>query len=182
MNRQVEEIPRRIQELREILELSARDVADKLSISIEEYHALEGGRVDIPISTLYELAAVFGVDFTVLLTGDAPKMNTYTVVRAGTGVKVERYEGYSYDDLAFNFIGREMEPMVVTLRADDGHKALVAHPGQEFNYCLEGQVQVTIGSRELVLAPGDSVYFNSALPHGQTALSERAKFLTVIKD
>ena len=182
MKKQLEDIPRRVKELREILDISAYDMAAKLGMSLQDYASLESGGVDIPVSTLYELASILGVDFTVLLTGETPKMNTYSVVRAGEGVRVERYQGYSYDSVAFNFIGREMEPMIVSLAADDAHKSLVVHSGQEFNYCLEGRMKITLGNRDFVLSPGDSIYFNPTIPHGQSAVTETAKFLTVIKE
>ena len=49
------------------------------------------------------------------MTGDVPRMDDYTVVRGGNGVKVERYPGYSFSALAFNYKHRQMDPMIVTL-------------------------------------------------------------------
>ena len=56
-----------------------------------------------------------------------------------------------------------------------------AHHGQEFNYMLEGQMKLCIGENELILNPGDSVYFDSAIPHGMQAMNGRvARFLAVV--
>ncbi len=181
MNRQIAQIAERIRELREILEIPARDAAEKVGISEETYGDYESGRADIPIGVLYGLAALFGVDPTELLTGDGPRMDEYTLVRNGHGIQVERYAGYSFSALAFNFKHRDMDPMIVTLSHTD-HAELVTHRGQEFNYVLEGAIRVVVGKNEFTLEQGDSLYFNPGIPHGQRAVTPTAKFLTVIDE
>ncbi len=181
MNEQIAQISARIRELREILGIAPEAIADKLGIDADLYRQYESARQDIPIGVLYGLAAEFGVDPTVLLTGDAPRMDEYTLVRKGRGIRVERYAGYSFSALAFNFKNRDMDPMIVTL-SQSGTAELVTHPGQEFNYVLEGTVRIVIGPREFTLEAGDSIYFNPGIPHGQRALTPEAKFLTVINE
>ena len=180
MNEKLLQISARIRELREILELTPESVAEHLRISAGEYQGYENGEHDIPISVMYEIAALFGVDMTVLLTGDAPRMNTHTVVRRGDGVKVERFAGYNYSAMAYNFIGRIMEPLLVELSPSDAEPALVMHLGQEFNYVLSGKVKIRIGKLDYILQQGDSIYFDPLLPHGQQAVDGEASFLTVI--
>lgn len=182
MNPQIKQIADRIKELREILEVPAEEIAGKLGISLAQYNEYENGRTDIPIGVLYGIAADLGCDPTVLLTGDAPRMDEYTLVRRGKGVKVERYEGYDFSSLAFNFKHREMEPMIVHVSPQKNGNELVTHGGQEFNYVLSGSVKVIIGKREFILSEGDSIYFNPQAPHGQRAVGGDATFLTVINE
>lgn len=182
MNMDLTSIPRRVKELREILEIEPSEMAERLGVTLINYLAYESGEQDIPISTLYEIASILGVDFTTLLTGRTPKMETYTVVRSGQGAKVERYPGYDYTSLCYNFKGRKMEPMVVNLSPEEEHPSLVSHGGQEFNFCLSGKVCVTIGKKDIVLEQGDCVYFDPMIPHGQAAVDAPASFLTVIMD
>ena len=139
----------RIRELRDILDLDAEDVARNIGVSKDEYLAYETGAKEIPISLLYKVAEMFRVDPTVLMTGDVPRMDDYTVVRGGNGVKVERYPGYSFSALAFNYV-------------------------------IEGTIKVVVGDREFTLNAGDSIYFNPEKPHGQRAVTDNAKFLTII--
>lgn len=101
-----EQIALRIREFREILGLSPETVAHQLGISNEQYLLYENNTESMPISTLYKLAEIFETDFTVLLTGDSPRMADYTLVRAGQGVQVDRYPGYKFQSLAFNYISR----------------------------------------------------------------------------
>ena len=115
MNEQMKQIGQRIQDLREISELSAQEVADSIGISLEKYLAYENGEKDLPISILYELANKFDVDFTAILSGDAPKLNVYQHVKAGHGLGVKRHETYQYHNLAFNFANKSIEPFYVTV-------------------------------------------------------------------
>ena len=181
MNEYIKQISERIRELRDILEIPVEDVAREIGVTPEEFMAYESGAKEIPISMLYRTAAVFKVDPTVLMTGDVPRMDDYTVVRGGNGGKVERYPGYSFSALAFNYKHRIMDPMIVTLSRSETAE-LVTHGGQEFNYVIEGTIKVVVGKREFTLNAGDSIYFNPEKPHGQRAVTETAKFLTIINE
>ena len=182
MNDQIKQIAQRIRELREILDVDAADLAKQVNVSVAEYNQYENAESDIPIGVIYAVAAALNVDPTVLLTGDAPRMSDYTIVRQGRGVSVERYKGYKFSSLAFNYIGRQFDPMVVDLEPMENPPELVVHGGQEFNYVLKGTVQLVIGSREFLLEAGDSAFFNQMTPHGQRAVGGPVKFLTIINE
>ena len=174
-------IPSRIRELREDEEKSAADLARDIGIDVEDYEGYESGKRDIPISVLYKIAAALGVDPTVLLTGEDPRMDSAAVCRAGQGVQIERYPGYEFSSLAYNFKDRSLEPLLVYLDPSRPEAAEVSHGGQEFNYITEGKVKVTVGKRAYVLTPGDSIYFDAELPHGQAAVDGPARFITIIQ-
>ena len=175
-------VPARIGELRGIMEKSAAEMAEAIGIPVQTYEKYESGELDIPISVLYRIAVLLGVDATVLLTGEDPRMDSASVCRAGKGVRIERYPGYEFSSLAYNFRGRTIEPLLVSLDPSKKPAAPVTHSGQEFNYVTEGKIKITIGGREYFLGTGDSVYFNAALPHAQSADSGPAKFLTIIQE
>ena len=65
---------------------------------------------------------------------------------------------------------------------ENARPQLVTHGGQEFNFVLKGTVKLTIGNNSFDLNEGDSVYFNPAIPHGQTAVGGDAEFLTIINE
>ncbi len=176
------QISSRIRELREILDISTRKMAAAIGIGHDTYLQYEQAELDIPISVLYAIAAQLNVDLTVLLTGEAPRMNTHCIVRKGHGVDVERYPGYRFSSIAYNFIGREMEPLLVTIEPEDTPPALVMHGGQEFNYVLEGTLRITLGKNKYELTAGDAIYFDPRLPHAQSAVGGTARFLTVINE
>ena len=181
MGNHPEQITARIREMRQLLEMTTAEVAGKLGIDRELYEQYESDQVSMPISTLYELAEIFSTDFTILLTGDAPRMGDYTLVRAGQGVRIDRHPGYNFSALAFNYIGRTMEPLLVNLEDDGRDVELITHGGQEFNLVLSGTVKVILGKHEFTLNEGDACYFNPRVPHGQRAVGGPARFLTVIQ-
>ncbi|HPE95616.1 MAG TPA: cupin domain-containing protein [Bacillota bacterium] len=180
ISEQIKQIKNRMRYLREVTELSMFDMAAKLGISDEQYNEYENGSSDIPAGIIYSAAAILGVDPTELLTGEAPRMADYTVTRKGCGIDVERFPGYSFEALAYNYIERNKDPMLVTIEPSEKIPELVTHGGQEFNYVLEGTVAVIIGERVIKLNEGDCIYFNPSLPHGQYAVGKRSRFLTLI--
>ena len=177
------EIGERIRGLREACDVTVEDMASELGVDVETYEAWETTGADVPISAIYHMAREFGVEFTEILTGTAAKLDTYQVVRAGQGREVDRYPGYRYNDLAWRYTGKIMQPLEVILDPSDEPAKLVNHGGQEFNLVLEGTVIVTIENEDFVLNAGDSIYFNPTLMHGQRCGGDvPAKFVTVIAE
>jgi mannose-6-phosphate isomerase-like protein (cupin superfamily) len=117
----------------------------------------------------------------VLLTGDEARMDSAAVCRKDKGVQVERYPGYEFSSLAYNFKHRTMEPLLVSLDSLKPQAKPVAHSGQEFNFVTEGRVKITVGKTEHILNAGDSIYFDASLPHGQQAVNGKAQFITIIQ-
>ena len=143
----------------------------------------EEGETGIPVSLLYEAANIFKVDLTELLSGESPKLHVYQLVRAGKGLDVKRREQYKYQSLAYNFYKKKVEPFIVEVPylGEDAPIHENMHPGQEFNYCLEGTLCITVNGKELILQAGDSLYFDSGYPHGMRAVDGKpAKFLALI--
>lgn len=183
MGNEMAEIGMRIQGLREACDVSVEEMARELDVSEETYRQWEATGEDVPISAIYHMARTFGVEFTEILTGTAAKLDTYHVVKAGEGREVDRYPGYYYEDLAWRYTGKIMQPLLVVLDPSDEPAKLVTHSGQEFNLVLEGTVIVTWCDKEFLLEPGDSIYFNPNHLHGQRCGSDTpAKFVTIIAE
>lgn len=183
MQEKIKEIASRVRELRELSEISAEKMAEYLQVSDETYEKYENGTEDIPASVLFEIAHRLQVDMATLLTGEEPRMNIFTVTRNGKGVSVERRKQYKYQNLAEKFIHKKAEFFVVTVEPKpQGMKPDTnSHPGQEFNYVLEGSLKVYIHNNEIILNEGDSIYFDSSYEHAMEALEgEPARFLAVI--
>jgi transcriptional regulator with XRE-family HTH domain len=183
MSDQIKQIAVRIKEIREISGLSLDELSKEFDISKSKYEEYESGKSDIPVSFLYEIANRFDVELTSLLTGDAPRLSTYSLVRKGKGINVERREQYEYQSLAFNFIHKKVEPFLVTVKSGNIDEPIHfnTHPGQEFNYMIEGSMKVVINDSEIDLNEGDSLYFDSTAKHGMKSLNGKpAKFLAII--
>ena len=183
MQEKIKEIAARVCELRELSEIPVEKMAESLQVSNETYQNYESGAEDIPASILFEIAHKLQVDMATLLTGEEPRMNIFTVTRNEKGVSVERRKQYRYQNLAEKFIHKKAEFFIVTVepRPEGTRPGTNSHPGQEFNYVLEGSLKVYIHHNEITLNEGDSIYFDSNYEHAMEALGgEPAKFLAVI--
>lgn len=181
MSEELKAVAARIREMREICGYSHGDMAKMLGIAVEKYATYEQRGEDIPISVIYDISKLLGVELSDLLTGSSPKIKTLSVTKSGGGIKIDRYPGYSFKSLAYRFSDKIMEPLLVRLDPSNEKPSLVTHAGQEFNYVLRGRVGLMFNDKEYILEEGDSVYFNPQYPHGQYAVGdETAEFLTVI--
>lgn len=180
---EINEIGARLRELRETSDYTVERLAAELNVSPEVYRSYEQNGKDIPISVIYEVANKFGVDFTEIVTGTPARLDTYHIVKRGHGRVVNRNPEYHFEDLAYRYADKIMQPLLVTLEPTDAPAKLITHTGQEFNMVLEGTVVVCIGGREFSLTAGDSIYFNPTIPHGQRCGGpEKARFITVIAE
>ena len=183
MDDQIRQIAERLRGLREVLELTAEDIARDCEISAEEYRLAETGDYDISVSMLQKIARQYGVALDALMFGEEPKMSSYFLTRAGKGTSIERTKAYKYQSLAAGFMNRNADPFIVTVEPKPDNEPIHynSHNGQEFNFVLEGRMLISIDGKELILNEGDSLYFNSKLPHGMKALDGKTvRFLAVI--
>jgi len=161
------EIAHRIAGLREDGGYTPEEMAAELGIDTALYLEYERTGEDVPINVIFHLANIFKVDFNEILTGNSGKLDSCQIVRAGHGKHIERYDGYDYQDLAFRYGHKIMQPLIVTLQPTDAMPAPIMHAGQEFNYCISGTVILRYGEREHTLHQGDCAYFNSTVLHSQ---------------
>lgn len=183
MSDQIKQIAERLRGLRDVLELTPEEVAESCHLTVEEYLDMESGETDISVSVLQQIARKYGIALDVLMFGEEPKMNTYFLTRCGAGVSVERTKAYRYQSLASGFRGRTADPFLVTVepKPDDTPMHFNSHEGQEFNLVIEGRMLLNLNGKELILNPGDSLYFDSSIPHGMKALDGKTlKFLAII--
>ena len=181
MNEQIKQIAERLKGLRESLDLSFQDIAGQTKHSSEEIARYESGEVDIPMSFLFEVSQQFNIDTSTLISGEETRMENYFLTRYGKGISVERTKAYKYQALGCSFKHPKAQPFEVTVEPNEKDIYLNAHEGEEFNYVLEGTLLLKIKDKELILNPGDSIYFKSSIPHGMKALENKpVKFLAII--
>ncbi len=182
MEETLKQIAERLRGMREVLAISPEEAAITCDVPVEQYLSYESGKLDIPVSILHRMAKQYNFDITALLTGEEPHMHFYSLTRREKGVVVDRRKAYNYEALAANFVNRKADPFVVIVEPkEDESVSFNTHPGQEFNYVLDGKLKYFIGENEMVLEPGDSIYFDSGKPHAMLAMEGKAaKFLAII--
>jgi quercetin dioxygenase-like cupin family protein len=74
------------------------------------------------------------------------------------------HKGLSFNALAASKGGRHMEPFIVDIEPD-AEQEKSTHEGEEFIYILSGKLSLEYGNEAHVLSTGDSVYYDSIVPH-----------------
>ncbi len=173
----IKEMAARIRELREIEQLTVREMAKKTNVSEAEYLACERGESDLNFAFIYRCAQAFNVDVTDIIEGTSPRLAAYTVTRSGQGQRIEQAHGMVYYNLAAAFRNRIAEPLLVraaySAEAENQPIEVTTHDGQECDIVLEGSLCVQIGEHRVVLHAGDSIYYDSSTPHGMIATGGR---------
>jgi quercetin dioxygenase-like cupin family protein len=180
MDEQLKQIGERLKGLRDVLDLTAQEVADTVGISLDKYEKIEAGELDITISNLMKIARKYGVSTEELIFAESPHMKSYYVTRKGQGMSIERTKAYKYQSLVGGFVNHKADVFIVTVEPKPEAHTIYknSHPGQEFNLILEGTMELYIGGKTMVLEEGDSIYFDSTKPHGMKAIGNKAvKFL-----
>lgn len=183
MTTDLKQIGERIEGLREALNLTPEEMAMRLETDPATILQYENGDKDISLAFLKRIEREFGIDLGVLMFGSEPKMNSYFITRKDNGPAVGRVSAYKYQSLTAGFTNNLAEVFIVTVepKPEDSDFFENIHGGQEFNMVLQGSLSFYYNGKEMVLNEGDSIYFNSSLPHGMKALGgQPVKFLAVI--
>lgn len=183
MDEQIKQIGERLRGLRDVLDISVEEIAALCGITVDRYEKMEKGETELSVANLQKIAKKYGISLDVLMFGEEPKMSSYFLTRKGQGKSVERRKAYQYESLASGFRGRKADPFIVTVEPKDANapKEMNSHSGQEFNMVLEGTMELTIGTKSLVLNEGDSIYFDATHPHGMRTLNDKpVRFLAII--
>lgn len=183
MTEQLIEIGQRLRALREIVGLSEEQMASQCDVSVQVLQEYERGERDFSFSFLYTAAGILGVDVVDIMSGDSPKLSICSVAKKGEGYEIERRKAYSYKHLAYTFRNKKAEPFMVEVEPKPESEIPVqhAHDGQEFNYVVEGSMDFYLGELVHVLEQGDSVYFDSSVPHAMRAREgKKTRFIAVV--
>ncbi|MBE6948449.1 MAG: cupin domain-containing protein [Ruminococcaceae bacterium] len=170
----LKEMAGRIHELRDIAGFTPAEMAKMTGVTVEEYLKCEAGDSDLNFAFIYRCSLALNVDVTDIIEGASPKLSTYTLTRKGAGQKIEQAHGMTYYNLAPMFKKRHSEPLLVRAEYSDVRQysdiELTTHEGQECDIVLEGSLKVKVGEHTEILNEGDSIYYDSSIPHGMIAV------------
>ena len=185
MDYKIREVARRIRELREISGFTVEEMAARTDLSTEEYIACEAGQRNLSIAFLYRCTLSFGVDFGDLLEGSSPQLRSYALTRKGEGQRIEEAHHMVGYNLAAGFRNRIALPLYMEIKYREGAEyediELVTHEGQECDIVIRGRMKIQIGGHTEILNAGDTIYYDSATPHGMIAVGgEDCAFYAIV--
>ena len=180
-------IGRKIRELRKKSGLILQDLSDRTGLSKPLLSQIEMGVVSPPVATLLKISRALHVTIGFFFQNGDMEEKVVLVRRDESKVIDSRYfgreeSGYYYEALAYKKSKKYMEPFLVEFKRKKVEKlSYFSHDGEEFIYLLEGVLEFRTENQQYVLYPGDSLYFESSIPHAYRALERKnARALTVV--
>jgi transcriptional regulator with XRE-family HTH domain len=163
--------------------LSSAELAKRVGLSRAMISKIENAQVSPSLATISRLAEVLDVPITSLFQGlDEERDALFT--RSGGGPELGRpgtRSGHRYQLLgSMRGPAKRMEPMLVTLTSESEVFPLYQHPGTEFIFLLEGEMEYGYAGASYLMNPGDSLQFDGEVAHGPVRLIRLpVRFLSV---
>ena len=166
-----------------------RHVAGKTGLSIALLSQVENNAVSPPVATLLRIAKALEVNIGYFFREEESKEQA-VVVRKDERQKAFRplrharhgESGYTYEALAYTRNAKHMEPFLVEFEPKKKEELVfLNHRGEEFLFLFRGRLAFHYNQEEIILESGDSLYFNSGLPHAFRALrGKMARAIVVV--
>ena len=165
-----------IQKIRKSNALTLSAVSEKTGLAISTLSKIENNQSSPNFDMLARLAEGLGLDLITLL-GDSFytfAAGARTINRANQGIRYETPFG-TYEALSSEIAMKALQPMVVHVpKGKDKPAASSSHGGEEFIYVLEGSILFSMDPYSpTALEQGDSIHFDSLMPHGFVALGDK---------
>ena len=181
-------IGNKIKDLREVANLSLEDMANSIGINALQLALIESNEVSPTLSMLMKVSRVFGVRLGTILDGtedNSPVVCNQSQMQptiSTSNDSAELREHLNFYSLAKSKSDRNMEPLIIDVEYLENLDNMSNHEGEEFMYVLEGEIKIIYGTDTYTLKKGDSIYYDSIVPHIITTPSEsqKAKVLAVI--
>lgn len=180
-------IGEKIRDLRKKAGLVLQDISNLTGLSKPLLSQIEKEVVSPPIATLLKISKALNVNISFFFQDGDPHEKVVLVRRDESKVMDSRHfgreeSGYYYEALAYKKSKKNMEPFLVEFKRKKVEKlSYFSHDGEEFIYLLEGTLEFRTENQHYVLYPGDSLYFESSIPHAYRALERKnARALTVV--
>lgn len=175
--------------MREGQNMSIEELAEASNSSVKLIESLENGDLIPSLTPLFKIARALGVRLGTFLD-DAPQ-NGPVLTRSGRSDSIVRFSGkldgtkdskLDFYALAAEKQDRHMEPFLIDVYPIESNEhKLSSHEGEEFIYVMDGEIEVLYGQEKYMLKKGDSIYYDSIVPHDLHAFGKDvAKILAVI--
>ncbi len=184
-----EKIGAKIRQLRESANVTIEEAALAAGIDVSQMARIETGEIAASMSTLIKIARRIGIRVgTILDGGENPgpaitrrdeQVPSISTSNANTAAR----EHLNFFALAARKTDRNMEPYIVEVEYVEPSKENMSHhEGEEFFYVFEGKVEFRYGAHSYTLGPGDTIYYDSIVPHCVTtpAPGDKARILAIV--
>ncbi len=166
---------KRIKAFREAREKSLETLSAETGLSLSFLQGLEENNVYPSIGPMQKIAHALGLRLGTFLDDENssdPIISSLDQTDPDVAIQNCRTQNvsYSYVSLGKGKTDRNMEPFHITiapLSAEEQAKEqkTSSHQGEEFMLVLSGELKVVYGRETHILQAGQSIYYNSIVPH-----------------
>lgn len=159
-------IGEKLKQLRTERKLSIAKLSSMSDVSTGLISQIERDLVVPSVTSLWRLSKALDVNIGYFFDEEEPPENQM-IIRKGAHQTIVMHHNSSYYTLLHsNRPDRLLDMTIVTLKSGYTYdKKTLVHDGQECGYVLEGTLTVFLNGKDYVLNQGDSIYFDSTLPH-----------------
>ena len=155
---------RRLKAFRQQRGLKLRQLAEMSGLSVNTLSMVEHGRTSPSLSTLQVIARTLDLPLRDLFAAEPARQMVHFVPSSER--RTAKLERIRLEYMGGDLRGQTLQPFIVTLVSGAGSgDRMVVHTGCEFIHCLSGELLCTVGEEHYRLQPGDSLLFESHLPH-----------------
>ncbi|MCJ7773593.1 MAG: XRE family transcriptional regulator [Desulfobacterales bacterium] len=169
-------VGKKIKKARTAKKISLDMLANETGYSIDYLKEIEEGGKPPHVGTLLQISRALKIDSGLLL--EDKESNLKKRIKEYS----KRTENYAYSTLTPGAENKHLKAFKVIVEPKKDHKGVgYNHEGEEFVYVLSGNIEVIVGEHVNNLKEGDSLHFNSGIPHKlKNTLNEKAELLVVI--
>ncbi len=166
-----QKLGKRIKSFREDRNISLETICEHTGLSEDFMNALEQDNVYPSIGPLQKIARALGVRLGTFMDDEItrdPIISRIGKCDADLAMHKSRNSNTSY---VYNALGkgksdRNMEPFFIEIMPDNADdRSTSSHQGEEFMLVLKGELLVVYGRETHILKQGDTIYYNSIVPH-----------------
>jgi transcriptional regulator with XRE-family HTH domain len=167
-------VGQRLRMIRRERKLSVNELAARAGVSASLVSQIERGRANPSIKTLVRLRSALGVPLSALVDeeespsdGGFPDFVRRATQRTRFGVGSEGL----MKELLSPKRAESLQFMMIDFPPGVTSSDVLIGPGEKAGLVIEGQVELTVEERRVVLGEGDSFQFSSSLPHSVRNIS-----------
>lgn len=168
-------IGERVRDLRRAAGMSKQELAIASSVTNEVLERIEKENMNPSVPVMNKICHALGTRTGTVLDGAE---YAGPVHMTSDDHEVLERSDYSESNLAYYLLARKksdrnMDPAIIDVMfAPEGAPKFPSREGEEFVYVLEGRVELRYGNENYRLEQGDSIYFDSCVPHALSTVAE----------
>lgn len=153
----------RLRTFRERHGWSLRALSERCGLSINAISRIERGENSPTVSSLFRLSTALSVPITDFFI---EKTRTSAVLVKNSAGQRMISNGFEAEHLGMGLPSQQLDPYIMRIEGNcESTAKAVRHPGEEFVYCLAGQIEYCVNDQLFEMQAGDSLLFEAMQPH-----------------